>query len=112
MEKRPDTSDKYIEALLDGRITFLTNLARQRGRKSDEYIFHWSGDGLEICVDDTKFLLTVTFVGKVVCSNEAMIFVAGDWWKIVEKYTEQTIKNVQAAEAQRGVEIMLANNPN
>ena len=115
MEKIPDPSEKYIEALIDGRKAFLTNLARHCGQKAGEYTFLWSAGGLEIIVDDLKFLLMVTFLGRVVVSNEEMIFVDGDWWKIVGPYKEkieQTIKYLERAKARRAMEILIENNIN
>lgn len=115
MENIPDASEKYIEALMDGRITFLTNLARQLGRKSGEYKFLWASGGLEIFVDDMKFLLLVKFWGKIVCSNEVMIFIAGDWWEIVapdRKKIEQTIKHLETIAVRQAMEALIENNLN
>jgi len=80
----------YIEALVDGRTAFLTNLARQCGERPGGYKFFWISLGLEIFVDDLKFLLRVKFKEQIVCSNEQMIFVEGDWWRIVEPHRKKT----------------------
>lgn len=115
MENIPDTSEKYIEALLDGRSAFLTNLARQQGQKFGEYKFLWKKGALKIFVDDLKFLLIVKLWRKIVFSNELMIFIPGDWWKIVAPYREeieQAIKYLKAEEARQAIELLMENNTN
>lgn len=115
MENIPDASEKYIEALMDGRTAFLTNLARQQGKKLDEYKFFWAEGGLEIFVDDMKFLLVVKLWGKIVCSNELMIFVPGNWWEIVAPFkgkTEQIIKHLKMEEVRRALEVLIENSEN
>jgi len=115
MENLPNLSEKYIEAVLDGRAAFLTDLARQYGRKTGEFKFFWAARGLEIFVDDMRFLMTVKFRGQIVCSTESMIFNDGDWWLIVQNHRENIesiVSRRSKKEAFLCLKEMFTNNPN
>lgn len=94
MADYPNT-EKYITALMDGRLAFLVNLARQYGEILGEYRFRWADGNLEILVDDMHFSMEAYFCGEIVCSTKTMTYLDGDWWKIIAPHKDKIEKIIQ-----------------
>lgn len=95
---------------------FLADLARIKGdeigdRNSQLYV--WLSDNMDLAIylDDRFCFMDVRYRGSFVCSthpDSGMPFIEGEWWGLVEPYTEEINSIVDAEENTKTVMMAMA----
>jgi len=108
-------SDAYFAASMrvDGhlsKIELMENLARLNGEENDitpARLNLWISGAMSIYVDNVRRFMLAHFHESLVCSTVSMVFVPGEWEKLIEPY-RQKIEEIVKREEQARTNQMIA----